>query len=201
MIKNIVFDFGNVLIRWDRKNLYSQIFSDPDELHFFLDKVCTLDWNAQMDKGKSFDTSIAERKVIFPKYAEQIQMFKDRWVEMLDGAIQENVEILKYFYNSSEFKTYGLTNWSAETFPIAQNHFDFLNYFEGIIVSGEEKLIKPGKEIYALLLDKFNLIPEECLFIDDSKANIVAAKEMGIQVIHFTEETDVKTELEKLQLI
>lgn len=201
MIKNIIFDFGNVLIKWDRKNLYKQIFSDPDELHFFLDKVCPLDWNAQMDKGKTFDSSIAERKVIFPKYATEIQMFKDRWVEMLDGAIPENVEILKHFYHSNDYKTYGLTNWSAETFPIAQNHFEFLQWFEGIIVSGEEKLIKPGKDIYTLLLKRFDLTAEECLFIDDSKANILAAKEMGIHVIHFKDEINVKAELEKLDLI
>ena len=201
MIKNIIFDFGNVLIKWDRKNLYRKIFSDKDELGFFLEKVCPLDWNAQMDKGKSFDASIAERKILFPKYAKEIQLYKDRWVEMLNGAIDSNVAILKECYESNEFVSYGLTNWSAETFPIAQEHFEFLNWFEGIVVSGEEKLIKPGKEIYLLLLDRYNLKAEACVFIDDSKANIETAEELGIKGIHFTEGLSVKNELRKLNVL
>lgn len=201
MIKNIVFDFGNVLIRWDRANLYRKIFTDENDLNFFLDKVCPLDWNAQMDKGKLFSEAVAERKIIFPKYANEIQMFHDRWEEMLGGSISSNVDILQYYRDSNDFNIYGLTNWSAETFPLAQKKFDFLHWFEGIIVSGEEKLVKPGKEIYELLFDRYNLSPPSSLFIDDSIANIKTAKELGMNTIHFTEETDMKEELRKLEVL
>ena len=143
MIKTIIFDLGKVLINWDPRNLYRKVFSDEKEMEYFLSEVCTMDWNEQQDAGRSWKDGIDLLVPQFPKYEMEINAYFDRWEEMLGGEISGTVEILKQLKASRKFRIYGLTNWSAETFPIALKQFDFLKLFEGILVSGNEGIKKP----------------------------------------------------------
>ncbi|WP_236980243.1 HAD family hydrolase [Membranihabitans maritimus] len=198
MIKNIVFDLGGVLINWDPKLLYRKIFSTEDEVEYFLSSVCPYDWNLEQDRGRPLDQAAEERIELFPEYQLEIKAYYGRWSEMLDGGISENIQVLKYFRDNPEFKIYALTNWSQYTFPIAQEKFDFLKSFDGIIMSGEEKLIKPDPKIYKVLLRRYALQAEQCVFIDDRKENCIAAESLNFSSIHFTAEKSLASELEQL---
>lgn len=185
MIRNIVFDLGGVLVRWDPINLYRKIFNKESEAKEFLENVCSYQWNLEQDRGRTLLEATEEKVLQFPEYEKEIRAYYDRWDEMLDGTIEENVNILKQYLASEKHKVYALTNWSRETFPIAQKIFPFFSEFDGAVVSGEEGVIKPDPDIYQLLLDRYNLIPEECVFIDDRIENINTAKAMKFKGIHY----------------
>lgn len=197
-IKNIVFDFGGVLIDWDPAYLYEKVFENKDEMDYFLENVCNSEWNVKQDAGRALAVATAEKQAEYPHYKDEIAMYYGRWVEMLGGTIDENTRLIKPL--KKNYKVYGLTNWSAETIPFAMERYDFFNDLDGMVVSGTEKLIKPDPEIYKLLIDRFSLVPSESLFIDDNKANITAAKELGFQTIHLTPEIDLEEELRKMGL-
>ncbi len=184
MDKTIIFDLGGVLIDWDPRNLYGKLIADEGEVTAFLTNVCTPAWNAQQDAGRPLAEATAERTALFPEKKDLIEAYYGRWPEMLVGAIHETVDILRELKASGQ-SVYALTNWSAETFPIALGRYDFLHWFEGTIVSGDEKIAKPDPQIFHLLLNRYNLRADECLFIDDSKANIEAAKKIGFDTHHF----------------
>jgi len=196
MIQTIIFDLGGVLIKWDPKLLYRKIFTDEKEMNTFLNQVCTMDWNEQQDAGRTWQEGIAELTPKYPEYETEINAYFERWPEMLGGAIDETVDLLKKLKADNKFRLYALTNWSAETFPFALEQFDFLQLFEGILVSGEEKLKKPDPRIYQLLFSRYNIDPATALFIDDSLRNIKAAEQVGLQVHHFTSPQRLKAELE-----
>ena len=184
-IKNIVFDLGGVLIGWDPKEVFRTIFDTEKEVNWFLDNICTFDWNEEQDAGrpiKEANNILIEK---FPEHKNNIEAFYGRWEEMLTGAIQGTVDILKKFIDDPQYKVLALTNWSAETFPVAQARYDFLQWFDGIVVSGVEKCKKPEDKIYNILLDRYELIAEECLFIDDNKRNVEAARKLKINAIQF----------------
>lgn len=183
-LKNIIFDFGGVLIDWDPVYLYSKIFNDEREMNYFLENVCRYDWNIQQDAGRPLAEATSLLQEEFPHYTKQIGYYYDRWEEMLGGTIDENVKLIKPLKN--KYNVYGLTNWSAETLPIAIEMYDFFNDLDGIVVSGEEKLIKPNREIYHVLLNRFGVVAEESLFIDDNADNINTANEIGFKTIHYT---------------
>lgn len=184
MVKDVVFDFGGVLMDWDPRYLYRTYFKDEEQMEYFLSHICTDAWNAEQDRGRTFDEGISLLLRQYPQYAEPIRMYKDRWESMLKGEFPRSVELLKRLKEQG-YGIYGLTNWSAETIPIAFAKYDFFKLFDGIVVSGEEKLIKPDLKIYRILLDRYNLIAENTLFIDDSPANIEAARQLGFQTILF----------------
>lgn len=184
-IKNVVFDFGNVLIAWSRESLYLKIFNgDKTKTKWFLDNVCTMEWNHQLDEGVSFDYAISQLKIKWPEYFSEIDAFKNRWQEMIIGEISPTVAVLNRLKKAG-YPLYGLTNWSHETFGYAKSRFDFLNLLDGIVVSGEEKTAKPKPEIFNILIKRYHLTPEETLFIDDSLPNIETAKKLGFQTIWF----------------
>lgn len=184
VVKDVVFDFGGVLMDWDPRYLYRTYFKDEEQMEYFLSHICTDAWNAEQDRGRTFDEGISLLLRQYPQYAEPIRMYKDRWESMLKGEFPRSVELLKRLKEQG-YGIYGLTNWSAETIPIAFAKYDFFKLFDGIVVSGEEKLIKPDLKIYRILLDRYNLIAENTLFIDDSPANIEAARQLGFQTILF----------------
>lgn len=184
MIKDVVFDFGGVLMDWDPRYLYRTYFKDEEQMEYFLSHICTDAWNAEQDRGRTFDEGISLLLRQYPQYAEPIRMYKDRWESMLKGEFPRSVELLRRLKEQG-YGIYGLTNWSAETIPIAFAKYDFFKLFDGIVVSGEEKLIKPDLKIYRILLDRYNLIAENTLFIDNSPANIEAARQLGFQTILF----------------
>lgn len=198
-INTIIFDFGGVLIDWNPRHMYRDEFEESSEMEHFLSKICTDDWNLQQDKGRSLAEGTRILQDRFPEHYVKIQLFYDQWEKMIKGDIPENVTILRKL--KEKYKLYGLTNWSAETFPIVFNRYSFFKLFDGIVISGKEKLIKPDKKIFELLLERYHLEAKNSLFIDDNVKNIQAAKEMGFATIHVQENTDLESELHSLGLI
>jgi len=196
-IKNIVFDFGGVLLDWNPRYLYRTFFWDEKEMEYFLSNVCTEDWNAEQDKGRPFCEGIKLLQLQHPEYREAIQLFTDKWETMLKSEIADSVKLLRELKEQG-YSIWGLTNWSAETIQIAYSRYDFFNLFDGIVVSGEEKLIKPDKRIYKVLLDRYMLKSEESVFIDDSPFNIKAAQELGFNVILFDNIVNVREQLSNI---
>ena len=197
-IKNVVFDFGGVLLDWNPRYVYKDVFKDDAKMEFFLENICTNEWNAQMDKGKPFEEAILERSAIYPQYKDEIALYYTAWEQMLKGEIKEGIDIFNKVLASGRFKVYGLTNWSAQTFPIAYSRYKFLEKFEGIVVSGEEQMIKPQKDIFNVLFKRYNLVPQECVFIDDNKDNINTCIQLGMHGIHLTSYKEAKDKLSKL---
>ncbi|MEO0332979.1 MAG: HAD family phosphatase, partial [Bacteroidota bacterium] len=147
----VIFDLGGVLIDWNPEYLYRKIFSDEVEMKQFLQEVCHGEWNKEQDRGRAFAEAVAERTAMYPQYKSQIQAYHERWEEMLGGAIEENVAVLEDLRQKPDIDIYAITNWSAETFPIAQRDYPFLQYFQDTVVSGELKIVKPDTRIYQTL--------------------------------------------------
>lgn len=195
-IKNIIFDLGGVLIDWNPKYVYRQIFDTEKEMDWFLENITTHDWNIQQDAGRTLSDATTELLVKHPKWTSEIQAYYGRWEEMLGGPIAETVELLKHLIGLDKYRILALTNWSSETFPVAiERYGDFLNLFEGILVSGVEKMKKPDHEIYELMLSRYDLVAEESIFIDDSAKNIIGAKECGIHGIICESPAQLKKDL------
>lgn len=185
-IDAIIFDLGGVLIDWNPEYVYLDVFNgNREKMQWFFDNICTNDWNENQDAGYPMAKATEERIALFPEWESEIKMFYGCWEDMLGNAISETVEILDKLIKSNNYKVVALTNWSAETFPIALKKFDFLHWFEGIIVSGEEKTRKPFDTIYHLTLNRFDIKAEHSIFIDDNLRNIEAANNLGINGIHF----------------
>ena len=194
-INNIIFDLGGVLIDWNPNYMYKKLIKDDEKRKWFLETVCTSDWNEEQDGGRLIADANALLINSFPEYKEWILAYYERWEEMLNGPIHGTVEVFKELKGKNKHSIYALTNWSAETFPKALQIFDFLHWFDGRVVSGEEMTRKPYKNIYDIILSRFNLVPEQTLFIDDNLRNIIAAKELGIHCIHFQSPEQLKEEL------
>lgn len=200
-IKNMIFDLGGVLIDWNPEYVYLDVFNeDREKMKWFFDEICTMDWNENQDAGYPLEKATEERVKLFPEYEEWIRIYYGRWEEMLGNQIDGTVAILKQLIDNPNYKVVALTNWSAETFPVALERFDFLHWFEGIVVSGTEKMRKPFNEIYELTLNRFNIEAAQSLFIDDNARNIEAAKKMGINTIRFNNPTQLKSELKSLNI-
>ncbi|MDB5285935.1 MAG: family hydrolase [Mucilaginibacter sp.] len=197
MINTIIFDLGAVLIDWNPDYMYKTIFNDEQEMRDFLATVTTPDWNEEQDAGRTLQEGTEWLIKKHPHHETHIRAFYGRWIEMLGDAFEGTVEIFKELKESNKYKIYALTNWSAETFPMAQQKFDFLNWFDGVVVSGAEKMRKPTPEFYQILLDRYNVKAQESLFIDDNYRNILAAEKLGINSIHFTSPEQLKEELLK----
>lgn len=197
-IKNVIFDFGGVLLDWNPRYLYNDVFNDKEKMEYFLEHICSGTWNAQMDKGVPFKDAVARLQEQYPEYKEEIALYETGWPKMLKGEIADGIDIFNKVKESGRFKIYGLTNWSAETFPVAFSRYRFLDDFEGIVVSGEEEMIKPEKGIYHTLLERYHLKPQECVFIDDSLANVNMANSLGIHAVHCVDFKLVRAQLSNL---
>lgn len=197
----IIFDLGMVLIDWNPYHLYRQLFNSDDEIKTFLDTICTMDWNEEQDMGRSLAEGTELLVNQYPEHEANIRAYYSRWEEMLGGPIEGTLQIFNQLKASEKYKLYALSNWSAETFGIAQARYDFLNEFDGVVISGVEKMRKPFPEFYHLLLNRYQLKPEECLFIDDNLRNVLAAKQIGIDSIHFTAAPELKQQLIKRGVI
>lgn len=198
-IKNIIFDFGGVLVDWNPRYLYQKVFENETQMEYFLQHICTETWNLQQDKDRTLQEGTQLLQQQFPEYAHLIQLFYDQWEVMLKGEITENVKLLPLL--KKNYPLYGLTNWSAETFPIALRRFPFFSLFDGIVVSGEEKVIKPDEAIFKILLNRYQIKATESLFIDDNINNIHAANMLGFKTIHINNEIDLEKELKKMNLM
>lgn len=195
-INTIIFDLGGVLIDWNPGYVFDEnYFESKEQRDFFFNNVCTADWNENQDAGYPIAKATEEKLAEFPEWEKPIRDFYGRWVDMLGGPIHETVDIFRTLKQNSDLKFYALTNWSAETFPIALERFDFLHWFDGRVVSGEEKMRKPFPEFYQLLLSRYGVKPEEALFIDDNLRNVKAAEDLGIKSIFYKEHSQLKDDL------
>jgi len=201
MINTIIFDLGGVLIDWNPDYLYEKIFSDPEQRKWFYENVCTPDWNEEQDAGRGLQKATELLISKFPEHEENIRHYYGRWTEMLKGPIQGTVEVFKELKDSGRYKIYALTNWSQETFPVALERFDFLHWFDGRLVSGEEMTRKPFPDIYEKLIQRFSIDPTKALFTDDNLRNLKPAEEIGMKTIHFINPEQFRIELVKLGLL
>jgi 2-haloacid dehalogenase len=197
----LVFDFGGVLIDWNPRHLYRKLFADePDAVERFLTEIGFIEWNALQDKGRPFAVAVAELSEKFPHYGDLIRAYDERWEESITGPIQATVDILRKL-KEAKYPLYGLSNWSAETFRRIRHKYSFMDWFDEIVISGEVKLIKPDPRIYSLLLERVGRKAEECLFIDDSEANVITANQLGFKIIRFESPGQLLNELQRLGIL
>jgi 2-haloacid dehalogenase len=194
VLRPVVFDLGGVLIDWNPRHLYRKLLPDDAAIESFLAEVCTPEWNHQQDAGRSWAEAVAELTARFPDRADLISAYHLRWEEMLGGALDDTVEVLEEL-DAAGVPLYALTNWSHETFPIARRRFPFLTRFRGVVVSGEERAAKPDPRIYRVLLERYQLDPAACLFIDDVARNVEGARAAGMDGILFTSAAALRREL------
>jgi len=185
-VECVLFDLGGVLIDWNPRHLYRHVFAEAAEMEHFLTVVCPPEWNHILDEGRSFRDAVVERQAQFPAYAAAIALWHEQWARMLGGAIAPTLDLLSAL-RARNHRLVALTNWSAETFPIARARYDFLGWFEDIVVSGEVRLAKPDPRIFELTRARTGLDPARTLFIDDSEKNIAAAAALGYQTHRFTD--------------
>jgi 2-haloacid dehalogenase len=197
----IVFDLGGVLIDWKPEYVYRTIFKTEEEVQWFLHNITTGDWNEEQDAGKSLASATEELVARFPEQEANIRAFYGRWEEMLGGPIEGTVDVFRELKDNTANKIYALTNWSAETFPIALQKYDFLHWFDGRLVSGEEMTRKPFMDIYEKLIERFSINPSTAIYIDDNKRNLYPAQELGMHIIHFNSPEQLREELKTLQVI
>lgn len=197
-IKNIIFDFGGVLMDWNPRYYFRTHFNDDEKMEYFLTQVAHNEWNAEQDRGRTLKEGTEFLVAQHPDWEAEIRAYYDNWTTMLRADIPQNVEVLRKLEHT-DYQLFGLTNWSNETFPYALENYDFFKIFDGkIVVSGDEKLIKPDPKIWELLLSRYNISAEESVFIDDNEANIAAAKALGFLTVHIKPETDLESELKNL---
>jgi 2-haloacid dehalogenase len=200
-ITSIIFDLGGVLIDWNPSYVFNKMLPDEKMKEHFFQNICTSDWNEKQDAGRSLKEATEELVAKHPDWKEYIEAYYGRWEEMLGGPIQETVDIFRKLKETGRYKIYALTNWSAELFPIALERYEFLHWFDGRLVSGEEKTRKPFPEIYQLMISRFALNPQQTLFIDDNLRNVRAAEEHGLLTLRFESPAQLDEELIRMKLL
>jgi 2-haloacid dehalogenase len=200
VITTVIFDFGGVLIEWDPRFLYRRFFSTSQEMENFLSEVNFTEWNLQQDRGRPFSEGVKELSARFPHHANLIRAYHEYWVESVGSPIPGTIEILRKV-KSLGYQVYGLSNWSAETFPLVSEKAAFLNLLDGYLLSGEAGVAKPDPQIFHLLLSRVGRTVEECLFIDDSAVNIEMAKSLGFACIRFTSPGQLERDLAGLGIL
>jgi 2-haloacid dehalogenase len=195
----VVFDVGNVLLRWDPRHLYRKLFDDEARMEWFLSTICTSEWNIEQDRGRDWDEAVALLVERHPDHATPIRAFHERWHETVSGVFDDNVALLERL-RAAGVPNYCITNFSGAKFIEAKKRFPFLAGFDGVVVSGDERVLKPDPAIYRLLLDRYALEAGACVFIDDSKANVEGARAVGMHAIHYLEPMDLSAELRRLGL-
>ena len=196
----VVFDLGGVLIDWNPRYLYRQLFDDEAAMERFLAEVCHSAWNEEQDRGRTFADAVEEAAALYPEQRALIEAYHQRWDEMLAGPIAGTVSILAELKEAG-CELHALTNWSAEKFPIARERYTFLDWFATILVSGEARLIKPDPRIFQLLLERVGRAADACVYIDDNARNVEAAAALGFEAIHFGSPEQLRDELVGLGLL
>ena len=200
-IRAIIFDYGNVLLDWDPRYVYRRYFpNDPEGMERFLKEINFMEWNAQQDRGRPFAEGVAILSEQFPQYADLVSAYPVHWIDSVGSAFTGTVEILKRL-RLAGYSLYGLSNWSAETFPYASAKYDFFELLDDMVISGAVGYIKPEPEIYQIMLDKIQRPAQECLFIDDSLPNILQANKMGFATVHFISSAQLENELTQMGIL
>ena len=197
LITAIIFDFGNVFVKWDPHGVYRRFFPTTEAVDSFLEEIHFAEWNTHQDAGRSFKDGVAELTKQFPQYAELIQAYHVYWEESITEILYDTIDVARKL-KSAGWDIFLLSNFSAETFPLMQKHYDFAHLFNDMIISGEHKLIKPDPAIYELTLKRINREAYECLFIDDSLPNIETAQKLGFHTIQFHSPEQLDKDLEDL---
>jgi 2-haloacid dehalogenase len=200
-LESVLFDLGAVLVDWNPRYLYRPVFGgDEAAMEHFLAEIVPPSWNLEIDRGKPLDEAIAERVRLHPGHADLISMWRDRWEHMLRDPIPGSVEVLADLRGRGH-RLFALTNWSAETFPVARRRFEFLQWFEDIVVSGEVKLAKPDPQIFELAIRRCRLVPGKTAFIDDLPHNVEAGRKAGLHAIHFRDPQQLRADLKDFGLL
>jgi 2-haloacid dehalogenase len=200
-IKAIVFDFGNVLLEWNPRFVYQRYFpNDPEGMERFLQEVNFMEWNLLQDEGRPFKEGVAVLSKEFPHYSDLIQAYHDHWIDSLGESLPGTVELMKELKRAG-YPLYGLSNWSAETFPYARQKHDFFDLLDDMVISGEVGHVKPHPEIFQIMIDRIGKPANECLFIDDALANIEQAQKMGFAVVHFQSPGQLRAALHQLEIL
>ncbi len=201
-IDTIIFDLGGVLIDWNPRYVFhDQYFDSPEKRDYFFNHICTSDWNEEQDAGRSIVEATQMLVEQFPDWETSIRDYYGKWTDMLGGPITGTVELFRQLKQQGSHRTYALTNWQANLFDIALVRYDFLHWFDGRVVSGEEKTRKPFPEFYHRLLDRYSVQPQQALFIDDNLRNVKAAEDLGITSIHFQNPEQLKEQLRYHQIL
>jgi len=201
-INTIIFDLGGVLVDWNPRYVFDENYFDTAEKReYFFNNICTNEWNEEQDAGRSIVEATQILVQQFPDWEQPIRDYYGRWTDMLKAAIPETVQLFSELKKSKRYKIYALTNWQTGLFDIALVRYNFLHWFDGRVVSGEEKTRKPFPEFYQRLLDRYNVKPQEALFIDDNLRNVKAAETLGITSIHFQSPSQLKEEIKKYNLL
>lgn len=194
MTKNIIFDFGNVLVQWHPEVVYGEFFGDEAKAWWFLRHVTDMDFRQRIDAGESMEDCIREKQAQYPEYEQAVELYRSKWREMLTDEVPGMREVISEL-RARNYEIFGLTNWSMETFPEARAHFGILQMIDRYVVSGAEGLVKPDPRLFQVLLDRYGLKSEDCSFVDDNPDNVAAAKGMGMQGILFTNAETLRKEL------
>ena len=195
MIKNIILDFGAVLVDWNPHYLYDDVFGSKRKAEWFLHNICTQEWNEKMDAGASFRREVVLLQHKYPQWAAEIELYDTGWWRMMRGTIPGMFELVREFKEAG-YALYGLSNWNDKKFrTYVQSSYPVFGLLDGMVISGEEKIIKPDPRLYQILLDRFGLKAEECLFVDDNPANTAVAEKMGFQTIVFKSAEDLRHEI------
>jgi len=199
-VDTAVFDLGGVLIDWDPRHLYRTLFDDEAEMEAFLATVTTPEWNLAQDAGRSWAEAIEELAARHPEQRERIEAYWRRWPETLGDAIEPTLAVLAELH-ARGVRLLALSNWSAETFPLARPRYPFLEWFDGIVISGEERLVKPDPRLFAVLVDRFGVEPAATVFVDDQPRNVEAAADLGFRAIRFVDAASLRDDLRGLGLL
>jgi 2-haloacid dehalogenase len=199
-IDTVIFDVGNVLLDWNPRHLYRKLFGDEERMEWFLANICTPAWNLEQDRGRPFEKAVRDLIVRHPEWEREIRAFDERWHEMIAGEIAGSIELLARL-KLKGIRLFALTNFSREKYEETFARFPFLREFEGIIVSGQEGLLKPDAAIFRLFLDRYAREASSCLFIDDSPRNVDGARRVGMEAVQFSDAASLKRDLERLGLM
>lgn len=200
-INTIIFDLGNVLVDWNPMHVFKDYFDSDEKRQYFFDNICTADWNERQDEGRSIVEATQELVARYPDWEQPVRDYYGRWTEMLKGPIHGTVDIFRELKESGKYRIYALTNWQSGLFDIALVRYNFFHWFDGRVVSGDEKTRKPFPEFYNILLSRYSVKPAEALFIDDSLRNIRAAEQLGINCIHFQSPSQLRDEMTRLGVL
>ena len=193
----VVFDVGNVLLRWDARLIYGALIPEPERLDWFMQNICTGAWNLEQDRGRSWEEGVALLVKQHPEWEREIRAFDERWQDSVPDTIADSVAVLEQLKGQGE-KVYAITNFSREKWAECLVRFPFLQSFDGVVVSAHERLLKPERAIYEILLDRYGLKAGDCIFVDDSEKNVAGARVAGMRAVHFVEPIDLRAELRGL---
>ena len=198
-ITAVVWDFGGVLLDWDPRYVYRELFDDAAEMERFLAEVTSAAWHEDNDRGVRYRDSCAALAARWPQYAGLIWTWARRTEDMIAGPIAGSVDLLDELVMAG-VPCYGLTNMEAETYPLRRRRYAFLRSLRGTVVSSAEGVIKPDPEIFRRLLSRFGLVAGQTVFIDDAPRNIAAAAALGFVARRFVSPERLRADLAELGL-